>query len=46
MGRKPPGWTNPRGEAGPEFPEQGLVEVVEMEMVEMINMECPWMLNI
>ena len=46
---RPPGWTNPRGEAGPEFPEKGLVEMVEMvemEMVEMINVECPWMLNV
>ena len=43
---RPPGWTNPRGEAGPEFPEKGLVEMVEMEMVVMINVECPWMLNV
>ena len=38
---RPQGWTNPRGEAGPEFPEKGLVE-----MVVMINVECPWMLNV
>ena len=36
---RPQGWINPRGEAGPEFPEKGLVEMVEMVVMETVEME-------